>query len=175
MSYQWDDYKAATNLEKHGIDFADAVSVFLDDLSITVCDERFDEERFVTIGLDAFGRVLVVVYTCRSQETRIISARKATRPELTQYKEGWSMDTEYDFSQGKRGAIDPLPAGKTRITIRLDDEVLEWFREQVHTAGGGNYQTLINNALCEHIQQHREPLETILRRVLREELERAGK
>jgi uncharacterized protein (DUF4415 family) len=82
------------------------------------------------------------------------------------------MDTEYDFSQGKRGAIDPLPAGKTRITIRLDDEVLEWFRAQVHAAGGGNYQTLINDALCEHIQNHLEPLETILRRVLREELER---
>ncbi len=85
------------------------------------------------------------------------------------------MDTEYDFSQGKRGAIDPLPAGKTCITIRLDDEVLEWFREQVHAAGGGNYQTFINDALCEHIKQHRESLETTLRRVLREELERAGK
>jgi uncharacterized protein (DUF4415 family) len=85
------------------------------------------------------------------------------------------MDTEYDFSQGKRGTIDPLPAGKTRITIRLDDEVLEWFRAQVHATGGGNYQTLINDVLCEHIQQQREPLETILRRVLREELERAGK
>jgi uncharacterized protein (DUF4415 family) len=85
------------------------------------------------------------------------------------------MDTEYDFSQGKRGAIDPLPAGKTRITIRLDNEVLEWFREQIHAAGGGNYQTLINDALCEHIRHRREPLETTLRRVLREELERAGK
>jgi uncharacterized protein (DUF4415 family) len=85
------------------------------------------------------------------------------------------MDTEYDFSQGKRGAIDPLPAGKTRITIRLDDEVLDWFREQVHAAGGGNYQTLINEALCTYIQQRREPLETILRRVLREELERTNK
>jgi uncharacterized protein (DUF4415 family) len=85
------------------------------------------------------------------------------------------MDTEYDFSQGTRGAIDPLPAGKTRITIRLDDEVLEWFREQVHAAGGGNYQTSINNALREHIQNQRESLEVTLRRVLREELERAGK
>lgn len=45
------------------------------------------------------------------------------------------MDGEYDFSQGKRGAIDPVPTGKTRITIRLDDEVLAWFREQVHAAG----------------------------------------
>jgi uncharacterized protein (DUF4415 family) len=77
---------------------------------------------------------------------------------------------EYDFSQGKRGAIEPTPEGKTRITIRLDDDILTWFREQVHLAGGGNYQTLINNALREYLQQRREPLESILRRVVREEL-----
>ncbi len=82
------------------------------------------------------------------------------------------MEAEYDFSQGKRGAIDPTPPGKTRITIRLDDEVLDWFREQVHSAGGGNYQTMINEALRQHIQQSREPLEETLRRVVREELER---
>ncbi|MEH1911744.1 MAG: BrnA antitoxin family protein [Nostoc sp.] len=85
------------------------------------------------------------------------------------------METEYDFSQGKREAIEPTPTGKTRITIRLDDEVLAWFRDQVHAAGGGNYQTLINDALREYIQQRREPLEETLRRVLREELERIGK
>ncbi|MDX2271429.1 MAG: BrnA antitoxin family protein [Cyanobacteriota bacterium] len=85
------------------------------------------------------------------------------------------MDMEYDFSQGKRGAIDPVSAGKTRITIRIDDDVLEWFREQVHQAGGGNYQTLMNEALRTHIQKQHEPLESILRRVLREELDRAGK
>ena len=56
MVYQWNRDKAATNLRKHGVDFADAVSVFSDDLAITIPDERFDEERFVTIGLDAFGR-----------------------------------------------------------------------------------------------------------------------
>lgn len=85
------------------------------------------------------------------------------------------MENEYDFSQGKRGAIEPTTPGKTRITIRLDDEILAWFREQVHLAGGGNYQTLINDALREYIQQHREPLEETLRRVLREELERINK
>ena len=84
------------------------------------------------------------------------------------------MDAEYDFSKGKRGAIDPVPQGKTRITIRLDDEVLSWFRAQVHAAGGGNYQSLINEALQQHIQKQHEPLETVLRRVLREELDRAG-
>ena len=78
------------------------------------------------------------------------------------------MEDEYDFSQGKRGAIEPTPPGKTRITIRLDDDVLAWFREQVHLAGGGNYQTLINDVLRQYIQQHRQPLEETLRRVLRE-------
>lgn len=82
------------------------------------------------------------------------------------------MEAEYDFSQGNRGAIDPVPSGKTRITIRLDNEILEWFRNQVHLAGGGNYQTLINNALIEHIRYQQEPMEEIFRRVLREELRR---
>jgi uncharacterized protein (DUF4415 family) len=82
------------------------------------------------------------------------------------------MEAEYDFSRGKRGAIDPTPAGKTRITIRLDDEILEWFREQAHSAGGGNYQTMINEALRQHIQQSHELLEETLRRVVREELKR---
>ncbi|MBE9004785.1 BrnA antitoxin family protein [Fortiea sp. LEGE XX443] len=85
------------------------------------------------------------------------------------------MESEYDFSQGTRGAIEPTPPGKTRIAIRLDDEVLAWFREQVHLAGGRNYQSLINDALLEYIQQRREPLEETLRRVLREELERIQK
>jgi uncharacterized protein (DUF4415 family) len=82
------------------------------------------------------------------------------------------MAAEYDFSRGKRGAIEPTPPGKTRITIRLDDEILTWFREQVHLAGGGNYQTLINEALHQYIQQSREPLKETLRRVVREELDR---
>lgn len=83
------------------------------------------------------------------------------------------MKREYDFSRGKRGALERVPKGKTRITIRLDDDVLRWFRNQVHLAGGGNYQTLINLALREHISSHDEPLEVTLRRVVREELQRA--
>jgi uncharacterized protein (DUF4415 family) len=82
------------------------------------------------------------------------------------------MREEYDFSSGRRGAVDPAPTGKTRITIRLDDDVLAWFRGQVEAAGGGNYQTLINAALREHVGQQREPLEETLRRVVREELQR---
>ena len=80
------------------------------------------------------------------------------------------MKKEYDFSKGKRGAVVQTPPGKTRITIRLDDDVLDWFRAQVHSAGGGNYQTLINNVLREYMMSQKEPLEDTLRRVLREEL-----
>jgi uncharacterized protein (DUF4415 family) len=81
-----------------------------------------------------------------------------------------ALKKEYDFSRGRRGAVLPPPTGKTRITIRIDDEVLEWFRAQVHAAGGGSYQTLINEALREHIQH--QGLEVALRRVVREELKR---
>ncbi len=80
------------------------------------------------------------------------------------------MQAEYDFSQGKRGAVVPTPPGKTRITIRLDEDILDWFRQEVHRAGGGNYQTLINSVLREYVRDRREPLEETLRRVLREEL-----
>jgi uncharacterized protein (DUF4415 family) len=84
------------------------------------------------------------------------------------------MRKEYDFSKAKRGAAVPPPKGKTRITIRLDDDVLAWFKEQVEKAGGGNYQSLINTALLEHIRRADEPLEKTLRRVLREELRKAS-
>ena len=83
------------------------------------------------------------------------------------------MKNEYDFSKGKRGTVVPLPPGKTRVTIRLDEDVLDWFRAQVDAAGGGNYQTLINDALRESIHRQREPLEATLRRVIREEMRRA--
>ena len=80
------------------------------------------------------------------------------------------MKKEYDFSNGKRGAIDPTPAGKTRITIRLDKDVINWFRDQVESRGGGNYQTMINNVLREYIYEKRLSLEEVFRHVLREEL-----
>jgi uncharacterized protein (DUF4415 family) len=84
------------------------------------------------------------------------------------------MRKEYDFSKGKRGAVVPVPLGKTRITIRLDTDLLEWFKEQVHAAGGGNYQSLINSVLREYVEGKKEQLEETLRRVIREELKRAS-
>ena len=82
------------------------------------------------------------------------------------------MRKEYDFTKAKRGSVLPVPPGKTRITIRLDDDILAWFRQQVHAAGGGNYQTLINQALRCVMDEPAEPLETVMRRVVREEIRR---
>jgi len=84
------------------------------------------------------------------------------------------MKREYDFSKAKRGPVISVPKGKTRITIRLDDDVLDWFRGQVERAGGGNYQSLINETLRQHMRRAQEPLEATLRRVIREELSHAG-
>lgn len=80
------------------------------------------------------------------------------------------MRKDYDFSRGKRGPEVPAPPGKTRITIRLDADVVEWFREKVNERGGGNYQTMINEALRAYIQHQDKLLEETLRRVIREEL-----
>ncbi len=84
------------------------------------------------------------------------------------------MRKQYDFSNAKRGPVVPAPKGKKRITIRLDDDVIAWFKRHVHDAGGGNYQSLINAALREHMLRTDEPLERTLRRVLREELRKAS-
>ena len=78
-----------------------------------------------------------------------------------------------NFSRGKRGAIVKADSNKTRITIRLDGDIIEYFKKQVHDAGGGNYQTLLNDALRSHIQSKTEPLEETLRKVIREELKLA--
>lgn len=82
------------------------------------------------------------------------------------------MKQEYDFGTAARGPVLSLPPGKTRITIRIDDDVLRWFRAQVHAAGGGNYQSLLNAALREFIQRRDHDLEDALRLVIRQELGR---
>jgi uncharacterized protein (DUF4415 family) len=82
------------------------------------------------------------------------------------------MKDRYDFSKGKRGPVVKVPEGKEKITIRLDSDILNWFRHVVDEAGGGSYQTLINNALREYIEGKTPRLEDTLRRVVREELGR---
>jgi len=86
MRFEWDPVKAARNRKKHRVDFADAVSVLYDELAVTIPTMHADEERFATMGQDALGRLLVVVYTWRDDKIRIISARRATGRERRQYE-----------------------------------------------------------------------------------------
>ena len=84
------------------------------------------------------------------------------------------MRKGYDFGKGKRGPVIRVPRGKTRITIRLDQDIVAWFKEQVHNAGGGNYQTLMNSALRDYVERSGEPLEELVRRVVRDESKQAS-
>jgi len=77
---------------------------------------------------------------------------------------------EYNFENAKQGPVVTPQVGKQRITIRIDKNILDWFRNQVHQSGGGSYQTLINEALREHIQEREGMLEKTIRKVIREEL-----
>jgi len=81
------------------------------------------------------------------------------------------MKQKYDFSNGKRGAVLPASGKKVRITIRLDRDIIDWFRSKVEEQGGGNYQSMLNDALRKYMEQQEQPLEDILRRVVREELQ----
>ena len=89
MGFGWDAEKAEANFRKHGVRFAESIPVFEDDYAITITDDESDphEQRFVALGLGAKGRVLVVVYSYRQQNIRIISARTAEPHEREQYEE----------------------------------------------------------------------------------------
>jgi uncharacterized DUF497 family protein len=168
---EWDPRKAAANLKKHGVDFADAATVWHDEQAITIREDAEGEERYVTIGMDALGNVLVVVYTV-ARRPIASDIRSQSRAKRARAVRETTMKAQYDFTHGKRGPVLHAPAGKTRITIRIDDDLLQWFRKQAHAAGGGSYQTMINAALRKYVRAKHEPLEATLRRILREELPR---
>lgn len=87
VEVEWDPRKASANFAKHGIHFGDAVSALEDDGAVTILDPFEQEERWVTVGMDAYGRVIVVVYSWRGERLRLISARNATARERRQYEE----------------------------------------------------------------------------------------
>lgn len=80
------------------------------------------------------------------------------------------MKAKYDFKKGNRGAVLPVSGKKVRITIRIDRDIIDWFRAKVEDQGGGSYQTMLNDALRKHMEHQEQPLEEIIRRVVRKEL-----
>ncbi len=172
MGFEWDPAKAKSNYRKHGVLFADAVAALEDENAISVRDASEDEERWVSIGMDALARLLVVVLVARRKRTYDFgAARNSDRKPPVR---GRLMKKEYDFSKGRRGPVVRVAPEKVRVTIRLDKDILDWFRRQVDDAGGGNYQTLINDALRGVVERKQEALESMLRRIIRDELKRAG-
>jgi len=90
MDFEWDETKAAANEQKHGVPFVEAMTVFADELSLTGYDPDHsdDEDRYVTMGMSAEGRLLVLSHTDRGDKVRIISAREASRRERKDYEDG---------------------------------------------------------------------------------------
>ena len=88
LTFEWDEEKARTNLRKHRISFEEAKTIFNDPLSITIADPSHsqDEDRFIDIGMSSRGQILVVVYTERGENIRLISCRSATRQEQRVYE-----------------------------------------------------------------------------------------
>ena len=137
--------------------------VFDDDHAITREDtDSVGEQRFVTLGLSGVGDLLVVVYAWRQTLVKGSNMRKV---QAEPYR-------DVDFSKGKRGPVVAPDSGKTKISIRLDNAVINYFRGVVEAAGGGNYQSLINEALVAHIQQRW--VLAAMRKVVREELAHAA-
>ena len=173
MFFEFDPAKAQANLRKHGVSFAHAEQALRDPMAYTIEDpDSMSEQRFATLGIDALGRVLVV-FTLSAESGR--DSFPFARPVAARQID--TMRDEYDFSKAKRGAVIPSP-GKTRITIMLDDDVIEHFRAQAEAEGIG-YQTLINALLRKAVtspkksKSDQKPLTVAtLRRVLREELHR---
>ncbi len=149
MSSTFDPAKDAENRRKHGVSLADGDGVLSDSLALTIEDDSAEgEQRFVTVGLNSLGTLMVVVFTDRDGDPRLISVGKAT-------------PRERRIVQNK---------GKTRITIFLDDAVLRQFRALSQSTGKG-YQTLINEALNAHLGLGGEPMTPeLVRRIVREEL-----
>jgi uncharacterized DUF497 family protein len=164
----WDSVKAKSNRLKHGVFFSDVEPVFYDPNAISFEDkESRGEARYIVVGLDSLSRLVVVVYTYRDNIIRVIPRGRQVNLSKKYMKK------EYDFSEGKRGAV-VKTRGKTRITIHLDNEVIEAFRARAEESRRG-YQTLINEALREYLANASKPVDSkTLRRILREELHKSS-
>ena len=175
MAINWDPGKLKANVEKHGVHFADAVPVLEDPLAVTITDRESDptEERFVVLGLDALARNTGsgLHVAGRRYPFDFGAARELARAQGVRRP----MKNHYDFSHGKRGAVLPT-TGKERITIRIDSDIVDYFRGEMERAGGGNYQTAMNAVLREFVDGKKSTpqLEDIVRRVIREELRAAS-
>jgi uncharacterized protein len=159
--FEWDDEKAALNLEKHGVSFARTIEIFDDPLAVTIDDPDHSdgEGRFITVGSTFWDEVLVAVHIYRDERIRIISTRRASHAERRRYmnekfdrihdkaKEE-EMRPEYDFSGGVRGKF-YQGRGRIVVHVSLDEDVARRFRTTAE----------VNEALRQLIAEGRAPEE----------------
>jgi uncharacterized protein (DUF4415 family) len=175
LVFEWDEEsKAGINFRKHSVHMPEAIPVFDDPHSITITDDESDPRgpiyhaRRGCAGPFACGRLYLAwrKHTDHFRATRRAAGTRTVR--------GRTMKDHYDFSKGKRGRVLPPesePEGKVRITIRLDQDIVDRFLEMAEQSGGvTGYQTLINRALREYLEGKAPRLEHTLRRIIREEL-----
>jgi uncharacterized protein (DUF4415 family) len=171
VEFEWDERKAAANLKKHDVDFADAALVLFDDLALTTRDlGDYGEEVCQPWARSPWPNPGCRLHLARAaRQNHFRTGGHSSRAKAVREQE---MKKEYDFSGAVRGPVLTPPPSKTRITIRIDNDILRWFRDQVHAAGGGNYQSQMNSALREFIQRQNHGLQDALRAVIRQELGR---
>lgn len=174
--FDWDEAKSKANLLKHEIDFDDAIEIFYD-RPVFIRSDRYDEERWIAIG-QLYGRLIAVVFTQREKELRVISARRARKNEERTYRQrSWgdrrrgktdfaALDalTDSDIEAAVRADPDAapldidwstavvMPSKKKAISIRVDEDVLEFFKHE-----GDGYQRRINAVLRTYMQHQRKP------------------
>jgi uncharacterized DUF497 family protein len=167
--FEWDSHKAAASVRKRGVQFSEASGVFDGDYAITIRDDESDpdEQRFATLGAGIKGRML----QRRKHSNRFRSHGGAVRAPTVR---GTTMKDTYDFSKGKQGRVlaePPSEPEKVRITIRLDEDLIDYFGAMADRSGGKvGYQTLINSALREYVEGKTPKWEETLRRIIREEM-----
>ena len=157
VRFEWDKAKRKENLRKHGVDFADLPPLF-DGVTVTVLDDRFDygENRFLTLGV-LHGIVIVVAHTETEEVIRFISARKGTNWTTLRTMRDEDIDrsdvpviTPAQFARAVvRKGLKPVKP-KAQVTLRIDKDVLDWFRKQ-----GRGYQTRINALLRAYVDAHK--------------------
>jgi uncharacterized DUF497 family protein/uncharacterized protein (DUF4415 family) len=174
LDFEWDPEKAKTNVRTHGVRFEESKTVFDDPCAITIADDEADafEQRFVSLGMGALGRILIVVYTYLGRQHPDNFGPAGCGARARGIRGGTTMKDSYDFSKGRRGRITkpaPESGAKVKITIRLDQDIVDHFLARADETGGAvGYQTLINDALRRSLDA--PSLEAMVRRVIREEL-----
>jgi uncharacterized protein len=185
MKFEWDENKRRINLRKHGLDFANAHQAFNDDAFVIIDDrEDYGEERYILLSL-MHERIVVIAYTVRGDTIRIASSQCAKptkgrekvmpREDLEQIKNTVEEEPDEDInysdipplSEAQLSRMRPLrevlpqAIPQVRITLRLDADTVQWFKEEVQQSTGETYQNLINEALRYYIERRRKPLEEV--------------